>query len=130
VSGSHPPMRAPRVSRLLCCEDTLMPVAQLLGNAGEGQLLVFFCPGCKYDHGVTVALPPGVSHDEKHPLWTWNGNLEKPTAQPSLLVNQHQPSARCHLFIREGQLQFLPDCYHQLAGQTVDMVSYPEGGAA
>lgn len=32
----------------------------------------------------------------------------------------------CHSFIREGQWQFLGDCEHKLAGQTVPMVPVPD----
>lgn len=32
----------------------------------------------------------------------------------------------CHSFIRDGQWQFLSDCAHSLAGQTVPMVPVPD----
>lgn len=51
---------------------------------------------------------------------------DAPTVQPSLLTywskGPEHREQRCHLFIVKGQLQFLADCTHKLAGQTVDMV--------
>jgi hypothetical protein len=30
----------------------------------------------------------------------------------------------CHSFVREGQIQFLGDCTHAFAGQTVPMIPF------
>jgi hypothetical protein len=57
--------------------------------------------------------------------WSFDGNLEAPTFSPSILVNPGLPSGakgRCHSFIRAGRIEFLGDCGHPLAGQTVPMV--------
>lgn len=89
-----------------------------------------------------------------HPCWTWNGNLDLPTFSPSVLVTRGHfchnppvpgncacdfqerfpdeepwawPCTRCHSFVRDGRIQFLPDSTHKLAGQTVDL---PEIAAA
>ena len=71
---------------------------------------LFWCPGCKECH----------SFDKR---WDFDGNMENPTFKPSLLVNANTPSLgkRCHLFVRKGKIEFLADCHHSLAGQTVDM---------
>jgi hypothetical protein len=37
-------------------------------------------------------------------------------------------STRCHIFVRDGKIQFLNDCTHELAGKTVPME--PLWGAA
>lgn len=69
---------------------------------------VFFCPGCECSH----------LFDKR---WTFNGDLDKPTFSPSLLCNpDHEPS-RCHSFVRDGKIEFLTDCFHKLAGQTVEI---------
>lgn len=74
--------------------------------------------------------------------WTWNGDTEKPTFSPSVLVKSQKlvkdaegnwlgewerdaagnliPSV-CHSFVTDGRIQFLSDCTHKLAGQTVDL---------
>jgi len=60
--------------------------------------------------------------------WTFNENEECPTFAPSILFFPHPSSppfahqVRCHSFIRDGRWEFLSDCEHALAGQTVDMV--------
>lgn len=56
--------------------------------------------------------------------WSWNGDYEKPTVHPSVLLTR--PDVRSHLFIWEGQLRYCADCSHELAGKTVDMVDFPE----
>ncbi len=83
----------------------------------------FWCPGCDEAHAVQV--------DGSHPgpKWTWNGSLDRPTFSPSLLTWQGDraaPTKQCHSFINDGRIQFLHDCTHALAGQTVDIPSPPE----
>ncbi len=94
--------------------------------------LWLWCPACEETHRVTVGP------------WSWDGNEERPTISPSILVGGvqwaegehfHKPQhARvgagepiiCHSFVREGRWEFLGDCTHALAGQTVDCVPLPE----
>lgn len=102
----------------------------------------FYCPGCQGPHGLKVGSGPG-------PRWGYNGNPDRPTFTPSVLVTtghriagQPQPPdcaycrdaderdaktycAVCHSFITDGRIQFLGDCTHELAGQTVDLPDYP-----
>lgn len=87
-----------------------------MGDDGRGNVLyAFHCPGCGYGHHIAV------------PRWTWNGSMDVPTVTPSLLVNQHDPSSRCHSFVKDGRIQFLSDCFHSLAGQTVDLPDWDDG---
>jgi hypothetical protein len=84
-----------------------------------------WCPGCDHACAIPVAgedgtLPPSGAY------WDWNGDLERPTFDPSILQEQSNVLARCHSYIRNGQWQFLGDCSHELAGQTVDMVPLPD----
>jgi hypothetical protein len=51
--------------------------------------------------------------------WTWNGDTESPTIRPSVLTTNHE--FRCHSWINDGNAQFLPDCSHELVGQTVEL---------
>lgn len=71
--------------------------------------LLFWCPGCDSPHAPVIE---GASP------WIWNGDRERPTLQPSILVTDGAGS-RCHTFVTDGQIQFLGDCTHALAGQTV-----------
>lgn len=86
---------------------------------------IFYCPGCKTHHGISTREPRP---------WNWNGDVNKPTFSPSLLVKmgpladpithlapKDAPHRVCHSFIKDGFIQFLGDCTHQLAGQTVEI---------
>lgn len=57
------------------------------------------------------------------PGWTWNGDFDKPTVHPSILVTTKYPDRTdvCHSFITNGRIQFLTDSTHALAGQTVEL---------
>ena len=117
-----------------------------LGDNGDGsKTLMFWCPGCKESHAARVRGPGG-----SRPSWEWNGSRDSPTLSPSLLVtsghhvaghdggdcwctynaeNPGEPAPFrcqvCHSFVRDGRIQFLGDCTHELAGQTVDIPEWP-----
>lgn len=98
-------------------------------------LLVFWCPGCDR----AKAIPFAGEH-----AWTWNGDRERPTLSPSILQRGKRPitddeHARimageqvevpdlvCHSFVRDGRFEFLGDCTHALAGQTVEIPDWPD----
>lgn len=112
---------------------------------GEDGRLFFLCPGCDMVHGISHG--PGEG-----PRWTWNGNKTKPTFSPSILVRWDQLSEAgrrksqehyeetgsyltpaqlpydihhvCHSYVVDGRIQFLNDCTHALAGQTVDLPAF------
>lgn len=87
--------------------------------------LTFECPGCDSLHVVNIQ-PPG-------PVWSFNGDSDKPTLSPSIRVTwPANPNATeefkewrtervCHSFVKDGMIQFLSDCYHPLAGKTVEL---------
>lgn len=95
--------------------------------------LSFMCLGCGQRHVVQIGVGQG-------PRWSFNGNLDKPTLSPSILVTWTEPSdipeefddiskdvtKTCHSFVRDGQIQYLGDCTHSLAGQTVDLPELEE----
>lgn len=97
----------------------------------------FDCPGCKLDRpgsvmGGGVVLPTDwTPHGyERSPhmsaaRWGFNGDLDHPTFDPSVLCTSNwgpeQREVRCHSYVTDGRIQFLPDCTHALAGQTVDL---------
>lgn len=117
----------------------------------EGGRVAFLCPGCGEAHQVTVDGSRG---------WTFNGDGDKPTFSPSVLVRgirspsgadvmteaeDHEYHAlfavggregvlnskfgwRCHSFVNDGRIQFLSDCTHTLAGQTVDLPDFQGWG--
>ena len=77
-----------------------------------------FCPGCKCGHPIYVR---GANQ------WQFNGDHDRPSFSPSLLVYPNSAGQkRCHSFIVDGKWQFLADCEHELANQTVEIPDYPE----
>ncbi len=78
---------------------------------------MFYCPGCRYAHVF----------DQR---WTFDGNQDAPTFTPSLLVNGTDPkyvtehNPRCHMYVRNGNIEFLSDCSHAMAGKTVPIPNY------
>lgn len=88
----------------------------------DEELLRFHCPGCKRMHAIQHGSDIG-------PNWSWNGSTTAPTFSPSVLVTYNgsdagrdgAPPAVCHSFVTDGRIQFLGDCTHELAGQTVDL---------
>lgn len=55
------------------------------------------------------------------PGWSFNGDLDRPTFSPSILVYPSHKQGRCHSFVRDGKIEFLGDCDHALKGQTVEL---------
>ena len=76
----------------------------------------FICPGCDQEHVIYAKNPSGVE-------WSFNGDLDRPTFSPSLRLFRvkHPEKYCCHSFIRDGQIQYLNDCTHAMAGRTVDI---------
>lgn len=97
----------------------------------------FMCPGCRWpDDGRPMGtilpvswLPPGETQESPYnagkPHWGFNGDFEKPTLTPSVLKSWPEGPERtpkvCHSFVTDGRIQFLGDCTHKFAGQTVDL---------
>jgi hypothetical protein len=101
--------------------------SKLLMN--EGGYTLFRCPACQTAHALAVM----GSH-----AWGWNGDGDLPTFTPSVLVTwpakpgagdefkEWRTERRCHSFVTDGQIQFLNDCTHALAGQTVPLPDWSE----
>lgn len=75
----------------------------------EDKILIH-CPGCGCDHVFDGR-------------WKFNEDFEKPTFEPSLLI---QSKIICHSFVEEGRIRFLTDSTHKLSGQTVELPAYEE----
>ena len=94
------------------------------GYHGE---LGFNCIGCDCMHFINDEK----TNQQGGPIWGFNNNFEKPTITPSILfvVRTKNPityewdieKKRCHSFITDGKIQFLSDCTHKLAGQTIEL---------
>lgn len=97
----------------------------LLRYLSDGKV-AFWCTGCGCAHAVTIG------GDKPHPRWELSGPPEAPTLTPSVLVQTSdpdtvpsQPKTLCHLFLRAGQLEYLSDSAHSLAGCAVPLESWP-----
>jgi hypothetical protein len=98
--------------------------------ADFGDSVAFHCPACDYAHVLPV-------QGSSRPHWGYNQNPAAPTFTPSVLVRTGRavnpafqrepgdPPEICHSYVTEGRIQFLSDCTHALAGQTVDLPDYP-----
>ena len=117
--------------------------AEVRAAQAEPNRVHFWCPGCDQVHGIYFGPDAATA-------WAWNGSLELPTIRPSVLVlgrrweppvtpdnheqwerepwEQHQVDRVCHSFVTDGRIQFLGDCTHPLAGQTVDLPPWPYSG--
>ena len=72
---------------------------------------MFWCPGCGWPHLLNTDKP-----NAWNAIWTWNNDTDRPTFSPSLNI-----VGQCHLFIRDGKIEYLSDCRHSLAGTTIDL---------
>lgn len=87
--------------------------------------LTFCCPGCAEILGGGVGLHMLPVSGDKQPQWSFDGNTEAPTLSPSIL-SSFGDRGSCHSFIKNGRFEFLPDCTHSLAGQTIEMPDLPD----
>lgn len=103
-----------------------------------GSYVWFWCEGCETHHAIDPTK------------WTFNGDVDRPTFSPSVLVrhtkltregeamiergdrppdgSDRYPSVDyvCHSFVTEGRIQYLGDSTHALAGQTIDLAPIAE----
>lgn len=96
--------------------------AKSITDGHGNQHVVFKCSGCNEQHVIPVTGPKA---------WIFNGSLDKPTLRPSILARYHAwneateqydlPESICHSFVTDGQIEFLSDCTHAHAGQTVPL---------
>ncbi len=100
-----------------------MKKARIFGTENNGMVCIN-CPGCGTFHVIATSVP--LSNGA---VWNFNGNFEKPTFTPSLLVKYPSFETNmfvCHSFITDGKIQFLTDSTHKLSGQTVDLPDVDE----
>lgn len=94
---------------------------KVLSRVKDSSMVLFWCSGCGEPHQIDTAH------------WEFNGDFEKPTFSPSYLTwldpnpdvlpgekwNKYRTGFRCHSFIKDGMIEFLSDCTHDLSGQTI-----------
>ena len=88
----------------------------------------FWCEGCDVYHRYVTKNPVG----DQGPTWSFNGDMERPTFSPSLLMNGRvdlKPEDvtrgvhRCHLVLADGVVRFQGDCTHALANSERPLVA-------
>ncbi len=111
------------------------------------QYALVWCPACDRPHRMGVGEQ--IAPDRR---WEWNRDRVRPVFSPSLLMRgqvwyppvtpenieryrqapwpQEQRPDVCHSYIgcngaQPGEITFLADCTHSLAGQTVPLPAYP-----
>lgn len=102
--------------------SVLRSVNDARGNSGFGH----YCPGCRCAHIFWVG------HKER-PVWTFDGNLEKPTFAPSMRsftpADPEEGTAEitlCHYFLTAGIIDFLSDSSHHDLRGAVPLPPFPE----
>lgn len=80
----------------------------------DGPRHEWWCPVCDCLHHAILGITAR----------TFNGDTERPTFTPDLchLPEQADKAPVCVVTITDGQITYLPQCTHALAGQTVPMV--------
>lgn len=83
---------------------------------------IWYCPACDTHHGGPINNSGPVS-------WDFDGDYENPTFSPSFLVRMPRADKVnvCHTFVRNGEIQYLSDCTHEMAGKTVKMIDIESG---
>lgn len=91
-------------------------------QVGKG-LYKIFCAGCNTVHSIW-AKPS----EYPHPVWGFNGNLDKPTFTPSVRITWPEQKEDgttfnhcCHFNIVDGRIEFCGDCTHALSGQVLEL---------
>ena len=86
-------------------------------NPGSMTGCLILCPACNEFHGL----------DER---FTWNGDTEKPSFTPSLVVRDAKLKTVCHSIITAGEIHYQPDCTHPFAGQTFVLLDVFDGAGS
>lgn len=136
-----------------------MPKAVPVEEDGKRTGYMIMCPACGNGHLFnTVPGDNGVGQPKPVWRFI-NSDVEKPTFRASMLVKSVDLPARdsetgdfpkgpdgkylldaqgriagtkdtvCHSHVTDGRIEFLKDCTHKLAGQTVDLPDFNDRGA-
>ena len=86
-------------------------------------MISFYCPACKETHCIGIA-----KNNCGFPIWGYNGDNDNPTVTPSIKVEYHgaDKDTICHSFIKDGKIEYLQDCTHELAGKTVELPEFKD----
>lgn len=94
---------------------------------------MYWCPAPTYTWGPEneqrycgFHMLPVSGDSNGKPMWTMH-SLDPLHLEPSVLTrsNYNGEPYVCHCFVRNGMIEFLSDCTHALAGQTVPVPDMP-----
>lgn len=74
----------------------------IIVDYGDIKFHEHYCPACKMLHQIAVEKPYW-----NNAQWSFNGDMEKPTFNPSINVLPNSPEHRCHYFIHDGIIKLL-----------------------
>lgn len=106
---------------------------ELLGIGGK-ERVYFYCPACLAHHRgkqaeYELVMGPLDENDllimalhvmNVTDVHRFDANYDRPTLEPSLMARTMRDVV-CHSFIRGGLMEYLSDCTHEMAGQTVEL---------
>lgn len=92
------------------------------GTWGGSQHIYIFCPAC-----AALGRDTGLHCMDVTKIHTFDGNYDSPTISPSLGWPAEPKDFHCHSYIKSGMIEYLSDCTHGMAGQTVELLDVPEG---
>ena len=127
----------------------------LASPAGSPDQIAFFCCGCNMPHSIKVGTGPGprwgYNGNPDAPTFTPSvlarttrapGGRDVMTDEEEIehdaiyasggfeAVMRSRFGLVCHSFITAGRVQYLGDCTHHLAGQTVDLPDWDRAMSA
>lgn len=100
-----------------------MAKIRVFGPVEDGTF-AHMCPACGDEHIFYTKKPPGAH------AWTFNGDFEKPTFGPSMLIrwgnkipgHENLEEGRvCHYFVKNGMIEYCGDCTHPMANQKLEL---------
>jgi hypothetical protein len=114
-----------------------------LWSGGGQRGFHFWCPGCEELHTVRTEPPGwGFNGDRVKPTFTPSvlvRSIRAPGGRDAMTSEEEAEydaifaaggreaaftsrfGTCCHSFVRDGRIEFLSDCTHAMAGQTVDL---------
>lgn len=88
-------------------------VIRCTDNNGTDRGWMVFCPACQCGHRFDLR-------------WRFDGNMERPTFHPSLLIEGYVTNAqgkdvpiRCHSFVQDGHFHYCHDSTHNMRDKVV-----------
>jgi hypothetical protein len=79
---------------------------------GKTKVYQFICKGCNCTHNINC-------NSDLHGAWSYTSGANGPTFKPSLKIVKE--GKVCQFTIADGQITYDQNCFHKLAGQTIEL---------